>query len=117
MTRDLGPPGGGGRSTQTPAHRTDTGHSSGNRGRRCAAKKRMPPIGTCGCIRDSLFDRHRCDGQVSDVQAQAAADAVAYLDSLGTPGLLDQRTCRAMWRVGHRQLAVKVHARTTGESQ
>lgn len=76
----------------------------------------MPPLGGCGCVRDPDLDRHRCDGQISDHMAEAAVIAVEHLDRLGTPGLLDAATCRAMWRTGHRDLAVAVHAAAGGEA-
>jgi hypothetical protein len=82
--------------------------------RRFAAKRRMAPLGPCGCTRDPDHDRHRCGGEISDNMAEAAVAAVSLLDQLGTPGLLDERMCRAMWRIGHRRLAVAVHRRTAG---
>jgi hypothetical protein len=82
--------------------------------RRLGASRRMVPMPPCSCVRDPGCDRHRCDGAVSDHQAEAAVAAVAHLDELGTPGLLDERTCRAMWRIGHRALAEAVHRRTAG---
>ena len=74
----------------------------------------MPPLGPCGCIRDPDYDRHVCDGEISDNMAEAAIAAIVLLDQLGTPGLLDERTCRAMWRIGHRRIATAVHRRTAG---
>lgn len=78
------------------------------------ASRRSTPLGSCGCVRAPDYDRHRCDGEISDHMAEAAATALLHLDQLGAPGLLDARTCRAMWRIGHRRLAVAVHARTSG---
>jgi len=86
---------------------------SGN-ARRYAAKRRMTPLPPCGCIRDPEIDQHRCGADISDHMAEAAAAAIVLLDQLGTPGLLDHRTCRAMWRAGHRRLATAVHLRTAG---
>jgi hypothetical protein len=83
-------------------------------GRRFGAKRKMPPLGPCGCIRDPDYDRHVCGGEISDHMAEAAAAAIVLLDQLGTPGLLDRRTCAAVWRIGHRRLAEAVHRRTTG---
>ena len=74
----------------------------------------MAPLAPCGCIRDPAADRHRCGDQISDNMAQAAATAVAHLDDLGTPPLLDHRTCQAMWRIGHHELAAEVYNRTAG---
>src|SRR4051812_8926519 len=71
--------------------------------RRYGASRRLTPLGPCGCVRDPDVDRHRCDGDVSDYQAEAALAAVELLDGLGTPGLADPSTCRAMWRIGHRR--------------
>ncbi len=70
----------------------------------------------CGCIGDPHAGCHRHDhsGDISDVQAEGAVTAIEHLDALGTPGLLDDRTCRAMRRIGHRALAEAVHRRTTG---
>jgi hypothetical protein len=78
------------------------------------ASRRMPPLGPCGCIRHPDIDRHRCDQQITDVQAEAAAAAIRHLDSLGAPGILPAETCRAMWRVGYRDLAVAVSQRSNG---
>jgi hypothetical protein len=84
---------------------------------RFAASRRMAPIPSCGCgrcVRDPDYDRHRCGDEISDHMAEAAVDAIVTLDQLGTPRLLDERTCRAMARVGRRDLAVAVRRRTTG---
>jgi hypothetical protein len=78
------------------------------------ASRRLPPLAPCGCIRHPEADRHRCSSQITDVQAEAAAAAIVHLDSVGTPGLLDQNTCQALWRIGHRDMAHEVHARTQG---
>jgi hypothetical protein len=74
----------------------------------------MAPIPPCGCVRDPDVDRHRCGGEISNHMAEAAVTAINHLDQLGTPGLLDERSCRAMWRIGHRNLAEAVHRRTGG---
>ncbi|WP_156434369.1 hypothetical protein [Mycobacterium sp. IS-1590] len=78
------------------------------------ASRRMPPLEPCGCIRHPEVDRHRCGNAISDKQAEAAAAAIEHLDEMGTPGLLDRDTCRAMWRIGSRDRAVEVDARTQG---
>jgi hypothetical protein len=99
-----------------PGRQTPYEALAGNR-RRFGASRRMPPIPTCmcgRCVRDPDLDRHRCGDEISDVQAEAAVAAIQLLDQLGTPGLLDDRTCRAMWRIGHRRLATAVHRRTAG---
>lgn len=118
----------GARANHRASHDTTTAHNdnrserqqpfdvlAGN-ARRYAAARRLTPIGGCGCVRDPDVDRHRHDGEISDHQADAAVAAVELLDSLGTPGLLDTATCQAVWRAGHRRIAVAVHARTTGEA-
>lgn len=74
--------------------------------RRYAAKLRAMPLGTCGCIRDPQFDRHRCGGDITDVQADGAAAALDHLAQLGYPGIVDINTCRAIWRRGLRAQAV-----------
>ena len=53
-------------------------------------------------------------GGITDRLAEAAVTAIIHLDELGTPGLLDPDTCRAMHRVGHRALAFEVYRRSTG---
>jgi hypothetical protein len=88
----------------------------GNR-RRFGASRRMVPLPTCvcgRCVRDPDLDRHRCGDEITDHMAEAAVAAVEHLNRLGMPALLDDRTCRAMWRVGRRDLAVAVQARTSG---
>jgi hypothetical protein len=101
-----------------PGRQTPYDALAGNRRRRrFAASRRMPPIPTCvcgRCVRDPFVDRPRCGDEIGDHMAEAAAAAVALLDQLGTPGLLDRRTCAAMWRIGHRRLAEAVHRRTAG---
>jgi hypothetical protein len=82
--------------------------------RRFVASRRMAPIPPCGCVRDPDVDRHRCDGEISERMAEAAVAAAMHLDQLGTPALLDEQTCRAMWRIGYRNLAEAVHRRTAG---
>jgi hypothetical protein len=78
------------------------------------ASRRMTPLGPCGCIRHPDVDKHRCDQQVTDVQAEAAAAAIRHLQMVGAPGLLDDDTCRAMWRIGFRELAAEVCNRSKG---
>lgn len=75
---------------------------------RRTASHRLPPIGACGCIRDPDVDRHQChaDGP-SEVLVDAAAAALTHLDRIGTPGLLDTGTCRALWRRGYRRLSAQ----------
>lgn len=82
--------------------------------RRYGASRRMAPLPPCGCVSDPAHDRHRCGEQLSDHMAQAAVSAATHLDQLGTPALLDHRTCRAMWRIGHHKLAAAVYRRTAG---
>jgi hypothetical protein len=71
-------------------------------------------MGPCGCIRHPEVDKHRCQTGISDLQAEAAAAAIAHLDELGTPGLLDRDTCQALWRIGYRDMAAEVHAWSMG---
>lgn len=47
-------------------------------------------------------------------ETEAAAEALTYLDAVGTPGLADARTCRALHRAGFRDLAAAVYRRTAG---
>jgi hypothetical protein len=83
-------------------------------GRRHAWKRRLPPIEPCGCIRDPDYDRHRCGDEISDHMAEAAVAAIERLEQLDTPGLLDDRTCRAMWRRDYRDLSVRCYRYATG---
>jgi hypothetical protein len=78
------------------------------------ASRRTTPLGPCGCIRYPEVDKHRCESQISDAQADAAVAAIQHLDGLGTPGLLSNDTCRALWRKGFRDLAIEVDERTRG---
>jgi hypothetical protein len=80
--------------------------------RRRAASWRCVPL-DCSC-RDPWPCKHYRDPYISDKQAEAAAAAIEHLDLVGTPGLLDVDTCRAMWRCGHRSLAESVRRRTAG---
>jgi hypothetical protein len=82
--------------------------------RRRVASWRLPPL-DCGC-RDPWTCKHYRDAYISDKQADAAVAAIEHLDLVGTPGLLDVDTCRAMWRIGFRDLAVEVDARTRGSA-
>jgi hypothetical protein len=76
------------------------------RGRRRGTALRSTVISTCSCIRDPETDRHRCGGAITDKQVGAAVAAAAHLEHLGTPGLFDIDTTRALWRRGHRRLAL-----------
>jgi hypothetical protein len=68
---------------------------------------------SCGQCTDTWTCR--CyDGPVTDKHAEAAVAAIQHLDVAGTPGLLDEDTCRAMWRIGFRDLAVEVYNRSQG---
>jgi hypothetical protein len=120
----LGPPKEGGpvtdRATTTATTRTDVTECNAavrqctatQLRRRRAASYRCPPL-DCSC-RDPWPCKHYRDPYISDKQAEAAVAAIEHLDLVGTPGLLDERTCRAMWRVGRRDLAVAVQRRTAG---
>ena len=80
--------------------------------RRRAASWRMAPL-DCGHV-----DPWICDcvyRPVSDSMAEAAVAAVRLLDELGTPGLLDRKTCLAMHRIGYQRLALDVYRRSSGE--
>jgi hypothetical protein len=63
---------------------------------RAAHKRISPPISVCGCIRDPLFDKHRCGDEITDAMAEAAVMAAEHLELLGTPGLFDRSTCQAI---------------------
>ena len=78
------------------------------------AKRRLPPIGGCGCIRDPLWDQHLCDNDIGDVRADAIIQTAEHLADLGTPGIFDVEECRAMWRRGRRDLSVRCHRYATG---
>ncbi|HZU46175.1 MAG TPA: hypothetical protein VFA16_02780 [Mycobacterium sp.] len=87
---------------------------AGNARRRWHAV-RSTPIGACGCIRDPEVDRHRCGHGISAVMVDAAVTTAEHLQSLGTPGIFSVDTCRAMWRRGHRSLAVECHRYSAGD--
>jgi hypothetical protein len=77
---------------------------SKGRGLRCAASRRLPPIGACGCIRDPFTDRHRCGGEISDRQLQGAVDAAHHILDAGYLPIFDVATLRELWKSGHHQL-------------
>jgi len=81
------------------------------RRRREAANRSVPQA--CGC-HDPWTCKHYSDRYVTDKEAEAAVAAIDHLDMVGTPGLLDIDTCQALWRIGFRDLAVKVHGRSSG---
>jgi hypothetical protein len=83
-------------------------------GRRHAHSRRMPPLGTCGDIRDPDHDRHRCGNEISYTMAGAAVANIAHLDRLGTPAVLDARTCDAIAKLGYERLASVVRRRSAG---
>ena len=109
MRRDSGPPEKeAGPLAKGPANAEDTPITStaslnGAR-RRCAAARRLLPLGRCGCIRDPDHDRHRCGGQISERQVAGAVAAAHHLRSAGLPPIFDLPTLRALWRPGHHQL-------------
>jgi hypothetical protein len=72
--------------------------------RRRKASRRLPSIGTCGCIRDPQHNRHRCGGQITDRQLQGAVDAAHHLLDAGYPPIFDVPTLRELWKSGHHQL-------------
>ena len=91
------------------------------RAARCAAKKRMTPIGGCGCdVRDPDVDVHRCTVEIKKIfthkQVDAAVAAAEHLVLLGTPGMFDKDICRAMYRSGHRDLAAESFRYSHGEA-
>ena len=90
-------------------------HFSGMQ-RRAAHKLISPPISTCSCIRDPLFDKHRCGDEITDVMAEAAVMAAEHLQLAGLPGMFDADTCRAMWRRGHHHLSAHCHSYASGEA-
>jgi hypothetical protein len=64
----------------------------------------MPPL-DCGCPDPWLC---RCSGaQLTENMIAAAVAAAELLDGLGTPGLFDADTCRAMHRRGYERLALE----------
>jgi hypothetical protein len=67
-------------------------------------RRRLPPLGACGCIRDPLTDRHRCGAQISDKQLQAAVEAAEHLLDRDLTPIFDADTLRELWRRGHHQL-------------
>ncbi len=71
--------------------------------RRRQESRRLPPIGTCGCVRDPLTDRHRC-GEVSDKLVQGAVDAAHHILDAGYPPIFDAATLRALWKSGNQRL-------------
>jgi hypothetical protein len=56
--------------------------------RRHEAALRLPPVGPCGCIRDPLFDKHRCVDVLTDHQLDGWVAAIAHLDDQGTPAIV-----------------------------
>jgi hypothetical protein len=66
--------------------------------------RRLPPIGTCGCIRDPQHDRHRCGDQITDRQLQGAVDAAHHILEAGYLPIFDVPTLRELWKSGHHQL-------------
>lgn len=118
-----GPPSEGGGSRVTPNQAPLRGIGHHNRGRvDCAANERRFRVWrrgrallSCGCIADPHAGCHRRhDYAITDMQAEAAVAAIRHLDALGTPALLDEPTCRAIWRAGRRQLAERVYRRSAG---
>jgi hypothetical protein len=77
--------------------------------RRRQASKRSMPL-PCGC-RDLWTCRCADSDEVSERMVDAAVAALGHLDQCGLPGIFDIRTCRSLWRHGHRQLAAEVAAR------
>ncbi|WP_198036514.1 hypothetical protein [Mycobacterium kansasii] len=79
-------------------------------------QRRSTAMLDCGHYADPHVGCRRCEpAPVTDVQAGGAVAAIEHLDAHGYPGLADYRTCRGMWRIGQRALAVAVHRRTSGE--
>ncbi|ODR23501.1 hypothetical protein BHQ23_04560 [Mycobacterium gordonae] len=67
----------------------------------------------CGHRADPHAPCWRC-GEITDRQAEAAAEAIDHLDAQGLPALADTKTCRGLARIGRRDLASAVHRRTAG---
>lgn len=85
--------------------KTHTRHPKGTTaGLRYAAARRLPPLAPCGCRRDPLTDRHRCDDEISDRQLQAAVQAAHHILGAGYLPIFDLPTLRELWRGGHHQL-------------
>jgi hypothetical protein len=70
------------------------------RGISYATSRRMEPLPHCGCIQNPLTDRHRCDGEISDVMAEAYAAAVEHLRAQGLQAAPLVPELRALWRHG-----------------
>ena len=66
--------------------------------RRHEAALRLPPVGPCGCIRDPLFDKHRCVDVLTDHQLDGWVAAIAHLDDRGTPAIVPASVHRALRR-------------------
>jgi hypothetical protein len=97
-------------STPAPIRTSSRTHSSGS-ARRYAASRRMPPLAPCGCRRDPEYDRHRCDGEISDHVAQAGAQAARHLIGVGFTPIVGIETLRALHRRGghDRKLAQELY--------
>lgn len=83
--------------------------------RRCYAAARRVPPRACGCPDDSWPCRCR-KLPISDQMADAAVSAAELLNEVGAPGIFDRPTCQAMWRRGHRDLAVACDRYSGGEA-
>jgi hypothetical protein len=62
------------------------------------------PLGACGCIRDPLYDRHRCTPHHDEtsrrrdvVMAVAAVKAANHLSEHGLTPIFDAATTAAMY--------------------
>jgi hypothetical protein len=76
----------------------------------------MVSISRCGCIKDPDLDRHRCSGEGTEKMVDAAAAAAQHLLAENLTPVFDVSTLRALWRAGHRDLAVELaeHWRLAG---
>lgn len=105
------------RGPGTPARPTSTFPNAANQSiapEAARLSRRARSLLPCGHTGDPFAGCHRCE-PVTDRDAEAAAEALDTLDRQGLPGLADASTCRGLWRIGRRDLAVAVHRRTTGE--
>jgi hypothetical protein len=67
--------------------------------RRRQAAQRMVPLGQCGCVRDPVYDRHRCGRRpLTEKMIDAGADAARHFLDAGYPPIFDAETLQALSR-------------------
>ncbi|VAZ65313.1 hypothetical protein LAUMK40_01438 [Mycobacterium kansasii] len=104
------------RSPATPGRAPSTFPNAGNHVTAVRAYRRGTCLWDCGHRVPAGADECRRCEPVTGRQAEAAAEALDMLARHGYPGLADTRTCRALWRIGRRDLAAATHQRTMGGS-